>query len=65
MSKKTLSICIPSFNRIECLNNCLNSISIMKKKFKFNFEVCISENASIPDISPLIKKYSQDFEINF
>ena len=65
MSNKTLSICIPTFNRIECLNNCLNSILIAKQKFKFNFEVCISDNGSIPDISSLIKKYSQDFEINF
>ena len=42
-----LSICIPTFNRPDLLNNCLNSILIAKKYFtKFRFEVCISDNSN-------------------
>ena len=65
MKNKILSICIPTYNRIECLNNCLNSILIAKKKFNFNFEVCISDNGSEADVYSLIKKYNQDLEITF
>ena len=36
-----LSICIPTFNRSECLNNCLNSILISSKNCQNKFEVCI------------------------
>ena len=63
--KKTLSICIPTFNRIKCLNNCLNSILIAKKNFDFNFEVCISDNATTPDIKNIINKYNDFIDIKF
>mgnify|MGYP001407965082 CR=1 FL=1 len=60
-----LSICIPTFNRAECLNNCLNSILIARKNYNFNFEVCISDNCSSTNIKPLIKKYQKFYTINF
>lgn len=60
-----LSICIPTFNRVDCLNNCLNSILIAKKNYNFNFEVCISDNCSSICIKPLIKKYKKFYKINF
>jgi glycosyltransferase involved in cell wall biosynthesis len=60
-----LSICIPTFNRTECLNNCLNSILIAKKNYNLNFEVCVSDNCSSIDISPMIKKYRKFYNINF
>ena len=42
-----LSICIPTFNRLDCLENCLNSIFISSKNVQdFEFEVCISDNNS-------------------
>ena len=41
-----LSICIPNYNRANCLENCLNSIKIAKKNTKIKFEVCISDNNS-------------------
>ena len=45
-----LSICIPTYNRINQLDNCLNSILISTKKINqtelSDFEVCISDNAS-------------------
>jgi hypothetical protein len=38
-----LSICIPTYNRLNCLDNCLNSILISSRNVKkFDFEVCIS-----------------------
>ena len=60
-----LSICIPTYNRIECLNNCLNSILIAKKKINFDFEVCISDNCSKTNIKELVNKYSSSLDITF
>ncbi len=63
MNKYKLSICIPTYNRLECLNNCLNSILIAKKKYDFKFEVCISDNCSDEDIDPIVKKYKNYYNI--
>ena len=60
-----LSICIPTYNRIECLNNCLNSIMIAKKKHNFNFEVCISDNCSDADVKKIIEQYNNSLDIVF
>ena len=60
-----LSICIPTYNRIECLNNCLNSILIAKKNNNFDFEVCISDNCSKTNIKELVDKYSSSLDITF
>jgi len=59
-----LSICIPSFNRLECLDNCLNSILIASKNVNnFEFEVCVSDNFSEKDPIDIINKYKNDFKI--
>ena len=61
-----LSICIPSYNRLEHLHNCLNSILIAKNNApKFNFEVCVSDNNSEQDVTKIINKYSEKFRIKF
>ena len=60
-----LSICIPTYNRTECLDNCLNSILIAKKNYDFNFEVCISDNCSDTNVNKIIDKYKNLFEITF
>ena len=61
----SLSICIPTFNRLECLDNCLNSILISSKYSKnFKFEVCISDNHSEKNPETIIKKY-HDLMIEF
>tara|TARA_B100000767_G_C19758671_1_gene534149 strand:+ start:1264 stop:2289 length:1026 start_codon:yes stop_codon:yes gene_type:complete len=60
-----LSICIPTFNRIECLNNCLNSILIAKNNHDLDFEVCISDNCSKANVKELIDKYSSSLDIIF
>lgn len=59
-----LSICIPSFNRLECLDNCLNSILIASKNVNnFKFEVCVSDNFSEEDPIEIINKYKNDYKI--
>lgn len=61
-----LSICIPTFNRVKQLDNCLNSILISKNKVKnFNFEVCVSDNGSVEDVSKIIRKYEKNIKIKY
>ena len=61
-----LSICIPSYNRLDCLDNCLNSILISSKEVNdFDFEVCISDNFSDQDPMEIIKKYNNQLKIKF
>ena len=61
-----LSICIPTFNRLDCLENCLNSIFISSKNVKdFEFEVCISDNNSDENPHEIIKKYKDKINIVF
>jgi len=61
-----LSICIPTYNRINQLDNCLNSILISKKKVgNFDFEVCISDNNSEENTESIIKKYKQELTIKY
>ena len=59
-----LSICIPSYNRLDCLDNCLNSILISSKNVDdFEFEVCVSDNFSDQDPTEIINKYNKQFKI--
>ena len=61
-----LSICIPTFNRLDCLDNCLNSILISSKLVKdFQFEVCISDNYSDESPEKIVNKYKDDLNIVF
>lgn len=59
-----LSICIPNYNRFECLNNCLNSILISSKNSNMKFEVCISDNHSFSDINKIVAPYKNVLDIN-
>jgi len=60
-----LSICIPNYNKPECLNNCLNSILKANENIKFEFEICISDNCSDSNIKEVIKPYKKILNINF
>ena len=60
-----LSICIPTFDRPDCLLNCLNSISIAKKKSNILFEVCVSDNNSNYNIQKIVEKFSDNLLIKF
>ena len=61
-----LSICIPTYNRLDCLDNCLNSIFIASQNVKnFKFEVCVSDNNSIKDPIEIIDKYKKYYKITY
>jgi len=64
MSKK-LSICIPTFNRVRCLRNCLESIYQSKKNSTLDFDVCISDNNSEEDVNEVLNEYNSKLNINF
>lgn len=58
-----LSICIPTFNRLELLSNCLNSILIASKQSDLSFEICISDNCSEENIDKILKLYENQLRI--
>lgn len=60
-----LSICIPTYNRPQYLENCLNSILLAKKEEKIKFEVCVSDNGSKHNINKIIKKFNNKLNIKF
>ena len=61
-----LSICIPTYNRVNQLDNCLNSILISKKNVdNFDFEICVSDNNSEGDTESIIKKYNKELKIKY
>ena len=53
----SLSICIPTYNRFNELNNCLNSIYLAYSKFnKIKLEICISDNSDTNDNLKTVKE---------
>ena len=62
---ETLSICIPNFNRVKCLRNCLESIYQSKKNSVLNFDVCISDNNSTEDVESVVNDYNDKLKIKF
>ena len=60
-----LSICIPTYNRLNCLENCLESIKVAKNNFDFNFEVCISDNNPEGNAYSIVSKYTKYLKIKY
>lgn len=61
-----LSICIPTYNRVQNLDECLNSIRISNNsQTNLKFEVCISDNGSFEDAKKVADKYKNFFKIKF
>ncbi len=61
-----LSICIPTYNRLSSLDNCLNSILISSKNVQnLDFEVCVSDNYSDQNPVEIVNKYRKDLNITF
>ena len=61
-----LSICIPTYNRLDNLDNCLNSILISSRNVNnFDFEVCVSDNFSDDNPQKIINKYKNNLNIKF
>ena len=59
----TLSICIPTHNRSNCLHNCLESIYRSKINSNIKFDVCISDNASTDNTKELVESYMSKINI--
>ena len=58
------SICIPTFNRRESLDNCLNSIFISNQYVSdFKYEICISDNCSDKSIFNLVNPYKKKLNL--
>ncbi|MBI5639196.1 MAG: glycosyltransferase family 2 protein, partial [Nitrospirae bacterium] len=64
MNKFLVSICIPTFNRAELLDECLSSIVCQFKdgEIKRQVEVIISDNCSTDDTGKVAKKYCNLFD---
>mgnify|MGYP001178644994 CR=1 FL=1 len=59
----SLSICIPTYNRFNELNNCLNSIYLAYSKFnKIKLEICISDNSDTNDNLKTVRSYRKKFK---
>ena len=55
-----LSICIPQYNRLECLRDLLDSI-IEQKDCPTPVEICISDDASTDDTFSLVRSYQKKY----
>lgn len=53
----TLSICIPTYNRSECLKDCLNSVLASVAGHERDIEIVISDNASTDDTASIIRSF--------
>jgi len=53
-----LSICIPTYNRAQHLQNCLHSIALACPQVKDKIEVCISDNASEDETPRIIAAHA-------
>ena len=60
-----ISICIPTYNRAECLVNCLNSIKLNSNKFNNEVEVCISDNCSTDQTEEVVRNAQEHLDIKY
>lgn len=59
-SEPYLSICIPTYNRAECLAKCLESI-VSQLPLEKSIEICISDNASTDNTREIAEQYAQQY----
>lgn len=65
-NKKLLSILIPTYNRADCLDNCLNSIfSQIDEEISKKIEIIVSNNASTDRTEEIMEKYNEYKNINY
>lgn len=63
---KLLSICIPTYNRAVCLQECLESILLSAKGFEDKIEINILDNASRDNTEEVVRKYQTRYKfINY
>jgi glycosyltransferase involved in cell wall biosynthesis len=57
-----ISICIPTFNRTNCLNNLLGNLAKIKELHSNDVEICISNNNSSDSTSEVLDKWRDKIE---
>jgi abequosyltransferase len=57
-----VSICIPTYNRADCLRQCLDSIIVARHSYENEVEILISNNASTDNTNHVINKYVNKFK---
>lgn len=62
MNNILLSICIPTYNRVDNLKKCLDSIISQEEFFSGNVEIVISDNASTDNTMELCLNYKSKYE---
>jgi glycosyltransferase involved in cell wall biosynthesis len=60
-----ISVCIPTYNRADHLNNCLQSIIANKSISKADFEVCVSDNCSSDGTEEVVRRAQTSIEIKY
>ena len=60
-----ISICIPTYNRANHLNNCLESIALNKTTSSIEYEVCISDNFSSDNTEEVVRSFQNKIPINY
>ena len=60
-----LSICIPTYNRANYLNNCLHSIINCNHNKATKFQVCVSDNCSTDNTEFVVKKAAKFLKIKY
>jgi glycosyltransferase involved in cell wall biosynthesis len=58
-----ISICIPTFNRSNCLNNLICNLSKIKKLYSNEVEICISNNNSSDGTSEVLDKWRNKIDL--
>ena len=59
-----ISICIPTYNRSNNLNNCLYSI-YKNREYLDNVEVCILDNCSTDNTRKVVNEFKNKININY
>ena len=63
MNNPIISICIPTYNRDECLRQCLNSIVLQFEDsvVRESVEIVISDNASTDNTEKIVNEFQRDY----
>ena len=62
-TRRILSICIPTYNRADCLDDCLKSLEIATRKCRDRVQIVISDNASTDHTPDVVKRWSSALPI--
>lgn len=65
MNKKILSICIPTYNRAEFLQDTLNQILREIDVLKDDIEICVSDNASTDNTARILRDMSASLPLRW